>query len=150
MTTDPMTDEAAAKAFTEREGHKPWRARLQPERSSVIRFHSPHKGKPQCQGSTLETGSNFTRRHQCGNVGKVALADGSTWCGIHEPAAVAKRKAKSDAASKARQDQWSAQWKAQMRARAAPALAEALRKIADGDNDARETARLALEAYDAI
>lgn len=152
MTLDPLTDRIAAEAFTDKHAHRPARQRGEPERSKLINFHSPNKGKPQCQGYTTEIGSNYTWRHQCSAQGKTTLADGTTWCRRHDPAAVNKREAKSAAALAAHRAKWSAQDQA-ARERAAMLSAfrvflVALQKIEAGANDAREVAREALTSYD--
>lgn len=146
---DPSTDKAAAEAFTSSHGFTkgrygaPWSAKITWGPDDM-----PSKGKPQCRCKIWGTWDYG----QCTKVGKVTLADGSTWCGIHAPAAVAKR----DAAKAARQAEYrrqsaasSAAWKEQKsRAVAFPLMLAALRAIRDGDNDPRVTARAALEGYE--
>ncbi len=138
-----------AEAFTQEHGHK--KDGMGPSWSATINWHSTNKGKPQCRAGVRDPGP-WPRWGQCVNVGKVQLEDGSTWCGMHAPEAVARRKAKSDAHDAAQRAEWARKIKARTdaahAARAYPLLRAALEAIRDGDNDARGTARAALEEVD--
>lgn len=93
-TGDPRTDLAAARAFTAEH--------VSNRRQLTITFGSPDYvkswGKPRCACKLWDT---FPDR-QCDRVGKVTLADGTTWCGIHEPAAIARRRARREACEAAK------------------------------------------------
>lgn len=139
--TDPVTDLEAAKAFTKEHGFTA--NRYSRGVAPTITFgpdDSPTRGKPRC----FHRGFANYDTSQCTHVGKVTLADGSTWCGTHAPAAVARRKAAKDAKAKARMDRWEAGQRLAERSAlikaAGKAAIEALRQIADGHNDPRALA----------
>lgn len=153
---NPLTDKAAAEAFTKKNRHVPHShagGRLGREASLTISWPGSTQGKPQCQGETTESGSNFTWFHQCARQGRTQTADGMWWCGIHEPAAVAARAAKTTARQQAGQAKWAASYEASRRASQVasdyPRLLAALREIADGHNDARGLAAEVLASLSA-
>lgn len=146
--SNPVIDIAAAEAFTKKYGftHNRYGDKL----AATITFgpeSSAQKGKPRC---ACKVWGSFDH-DQCTNVGKVAIADGTTWCGTHAPAAVDKRAAKADERSRKWEDDFNrrmdANKEAQRMAAAFPRLLEALRAIEAGDNDPRATARAALGEY---
>lgn len=107
-------------------------------------------GKCRCLGS-ISGGSGSFSTYQCERRASVTLSDGSTWCGVHSPLGIENRNAA--VARRAEKDR--ARWRAEsaMRDRAAkeragvPALVAALEAIANGANDSREIARVALAAH---
>lgn len=131
MSGDPLTDKDAAEAFTKSHRHYP-------NENLGHRFGRP---EGRCWGDVWEKHGSC----RCGNKPKVTLADGSLWCGIHEPAAVRRRAEKSAAREAAERAKWSARWSAERerakRAEAFPRLLEALRQIERGHNDPRALAR---------
>jgi hypothetical protein len=90
--------------------------------------------------------SNY-HSHPCGNTAKhdPDAKGNPTKCGTHSQAAKDKRKAKSDARHEATREQW-AREKALNKATAA--LEPALRKIAEGYNDARGLAEEVIAELD--
>lgn len=139
--SDPLTDVEAAQAFTQEHGFTDNRYGRKRDATITYPANSPKLGKPRC---ACKTWGHMTYT-QCDSVGKVKLADGSTWCGTHAPAAVAARKARAQARSAARQAKWDARRASdaerQKRERAFPEFLEALRKIAAGHNDPCALAR---------
>lgn len=139
MSGDPLTDLETARAFT-----KQWAA---PERGTLGRTRSlictwaEREPKPERCWAHDSSPHGF----QCGKPGKTKLADGSTWCGHHNPAA----RARNDARKAATRAKWDARWGAlqeaterQNRRRLADAAAwGAIRQIADGHNDPRSLAQ---------
>ena len=75
----------------------------------------------------------WSRYSQCA---RKPVQDG--WCKQHDPAAVAERRVASDAKGEAETRKWAMGFHGER-------WLVALAKIRDGDNDARETARVALE-----
>jgi hypothetical protein len=138
---DPTTDKATAEAFTAE--HKHTRARYSSSEPTIFTHLNDERRSCRCWGETAERG-RITRWHQCGKPAKVTLADGSTWCGVHSPQAVERRKeqarkrdAENDAASRRRMAQWRFEAK---RNSDFPKLLDALRQIARGHNDPRTLA----------
>lgn len=113
------------------------------------KHHNPHElmtwgesfGKPRCQGLS-KGGSMRGGYSQCTNPGKVTLADGSTWCGVHSPDAVEARRV---VLAKREADRQEARRLSRRRALDANPYVQALLVIAHGDNDPRATARQALD-----
>lgn len=126
-----------AKAFTQKNGIDGSRTR--PLRGS-------RTDKPLCFGSSHMAG--MVRHYRCDKVGKVTLADGSCWCGIHSPDAVARRaeaRAKKSAEADAKNAASFAAYKRRIaREKAFPILLSTLEAIRDGHNDPRTAAAEAL------
>lgn len=107
-------------------------------------------GEPRCWGECSHT-DRITHWYQCDRPGKTRLLDGSTWCGIHSPEAVAKR----DQRTKDRHHQAylklqakSERWRKEaVQNQVFPALLDALQQIAEGHNAPRELAREALSKW---
>ena len=133
-----------AQAFTKTHGYKQgadgrwWRG-------DPLRTETPD-GSPRCwHAGTTYGGAN----RQCHMKAKTTLADGSTWCGNHDPAAKQRvvdrrnEKARIRRQRSAHRDKL-VEEEARKR-RAYDTLAAALVAIRDGDNDARGTAARALQ-----
>jgi hypothetical protein len=92
-------------------------------------------GKPQCRAAVHE-GGRMVGFHQCQKAGHVEV-DGVWLCKIHDPAAVAARRAASDAKYAKQSEKWRVEW-------AGAKFRQALQAIADGHNDPRACAMEAL------
>jgi hypothetical protein len=92
-------------------------------------------GKPRCRASVQERHLGWGE-HQCEKPGYVQI-DGAWLCRIHDPAAVAARRAASDAKYAKQHEKLSVEW-------AGPKFRQALQAIADGHNDPRACALEAL------
>jgi hypothetical protein len=78
MDEDPLTNLNAARSFTVfNRFHTDGRSPYAHEPYPVFHF-GKRTGQPRCWG---QIGS----WQQCRYPGKVKLADGSTWCGVHAP-----------------------------------------------------------------
>lgn len=137
---DPLTDKEAAEAFTKAHG------RQHHDGPYLATIHWLEGDPLRCQARTWSVNSFLPS--QCDKTGKVALADGSTWCGIHSPAAVDRRQAAKDERRRIERARWEARQRTtgeETRRRAAhPVLVLALREIAAGHNDPRTRALEAL------
>lgn len=77
MMGDPLTDPSAAWMFmAERAWGDPHSRSVWPR--EPVRLG--RNGQPRCWAASTVHGL-----YQCRNTGKVKLADGSTWCGLHAP-----------------------------------------------------------------
>ena len=138
---DPITDLTAAQTFTAEHGFG--RNRYGHGRHAVITYgppDSPRLGKPRC---ACKVWGNYDYS-QCDKVAKVALSDGTTWCGTHAPAAVDRRKAQQAARSaewnRKFNEQQDARQQAKHREAAYPQLLALVEAVADGHNDPRTAA----------
>ena len=104
-----------------------------------------------CRASVHDRDSRSFNSHQCSKKAKVVrkvLHHGKEvefgYCGLHDPVAVAEKRAKREAAWRAKWDAEQAAWKAKQDARElaerAERAIEALRQIAAGHNDPRSLA----------
>jgi hypothetical protein len=147
--SDPLTDLEAAKAFTAKHKHTP--GGVSGGFSPIINWYTPKNGQPQCWCG-VSTYDRITRFYQCTNVGKTKLADGSTWCGSHTPAAFKRRadaQAERDRVSREKWDAKTRAWREnQRRDQSFPGFLDALRQIEAGHNDPRALAREVLAKYD--
>lgn len=133
MTADPLTNREAAEAFSKR--YKAG-AHLQPQ---ALMSWGAKRGQPRC--CALSVGGY--QYDQCSNAGKVQTIDGEWWCGVHSPAAAAKR---AERRRQERERERAAAEAARRRALDRNPHIQALLAIARGDNDPRTTARQALGA----
>lgn len=141
MGGDPLSDKAAAEAFTRRHCHEPsFRSPL------ADRLHA--SGKHWCWASGAYHRSGTPR---CSVPARTQLADGTWWCHVHEPAGVEKREAAARAARDADHARLRARIDADQerrrRAEAFPRLLETLRQIERGHNDPRALAREVLKDW---
>lgn len=138
MSGDPLTDKAAAEAFTRDHQHYP-NLNLGHRPMTDMRHHN---GKHWCWASGAYHRSGASR---CSLSARTQLADGTWWCHVHEPAAVKKRGDKQAEAWAAEQARIAASIKRDRERRrqveAFPRLLDALRQIERGHNDPRALAR---------
>lgn len=90
-----------------------------------------------CQHEVYVSENGWPRYYQCSRK----HLDGEQFCKMHMPDAIAERQRKSDARSKEA-------WNKRMMEVYGHLFFEALRKIADGDNNPRETAREVIARFE--
>jgi hypothetical protein len=149
--SDPLTDLEAAKAFTAEHKHEPGGV-TSGGFSPIINWYAPKNGQPRCWCVVSADERGWTRFYQCTNVGKTKLADGSTWCGSHTPAAFKRRADAQAERDRERREKWDAKHRAwperQRRDQSFPGFLDALRQIEAGHNGPRALAREVLAKYD--